>query len=158
MFQEGATMSSIAVHHNAWVLIGDGRRALFFVNQGDAELLDLRVIETRIDKNPATRDQGSDAPGRNFASKGGVRSALDNTDWHEVEEERFARHMAQKINQEAESGALPEIVIIAPPRTLGEIRKELSIKAQSKISGEIAKDLTRHPVSDIEKSLAIKAS
>ena len=66
--------------------------------------------------------------------------------------------MAQKINQEAESGALPEIVIIAPPRTLGEIRKELSIKAQSKISGEIAKDLTRHPVSDIEKSLAIKAS
>ena len=78
-------MSSIAVHHNAWVLIGDGRRALFFVNQGDAELLDLRVIETRIDKNPATRDQGSEAPGRNFASKGGVRSALDNTDWHEVE-------------------------------------------------------------------------
>ena len=47
---------------------------------------------------------------------------LDNTDWHEVEEERFARQMAQKINQEAESGALPEIVIIAPPRTLGEIR------------------------------------
>jgi len=90
--------------------------------------------------------------------KAGVRSARDNNDWHEVEEERFARHMAQKINQEAESGALPEIVIIAPPRTLGETRKELSIKAQSKISGEIAKDLTRHPVSDIEKSLAIKAS
>ena len=96
-------MSSIAIHHNAWVLIGDGCRALFFVNHGDAELLDLRVIETRIDQNPATRDQGSDAPGRNFSSKGGVRSALDNMDWHEVEEECFANHMAQKINQETES-------------------------------------------------------
>ncbi|MFM8860387.1 MAG: host attachment protein, partial [Methylocystis sp.] len=88
----------------------------------------------------------------------GVRSALDNTDWHEVEEEHFANHMAQKINQEAVSGALPEIVIIAPPLTLGEIRKKLSIKAQSKISGEIAKDLTRHSIGDIEKSLMIKLS
>ncbi len=63
-------MSAIAVHNGAWVLVGDGRRALFFENHGDAELLDLRVIETRIDDNPATRDQGSDAPGRAFASAG----------------------------------------------------------------------------------------
>ena len=39
----------------------------------------------------------------------------------------------------------------------GRVKIE-KLKAQSKISGEIAKDLTRHPVSDIEKSLAIKAS
>lgn len=69
---------------------------LIFVNQGDAELLNLRVIEIRIDKNPATRDQDSDAPGRSFASRDGVPSALNNTDWHAVEEERFARHMVQK--------------------------------------------------------------
>jgi len=147
-------MSSIAVNNGAWVLVGDGRRALFFSNHGDATLLDLRVIETRIDENPATREQGSDAPGRAFASRGGVRSAVDNADWHEIEEERFARAMADRINKAAESGEMTEIVIVAPPRTLGEIRKDLSVKARGRVVGELDKDLTRHPLPEIEKALA----
>ena len=56
-------MFSIAVHDNAWVLISDGRRTIFFVNQGEAKLFDRHVIETRIDKKPATRHQGFDASG-----------------------------------------------------------------------------------------------
>jgi len=146
-------MSGFSVGNGAWVLVGDGRRALFFQNHGDADLLDLRVVETRIDENPATREQGSDKPGRSFASKGGVRSAVDDADWHELEEERFARAMADRINQAAESGELSAIAIVAPPKSLGEIRKELSVKAQGKVIGELAKDLTRHPLKDIEKAL-----
>ncbi|HEY8212758.1 MAG TPA: host attachment family protein [Methylocystis sp.] len=146
-------MGGFSVGNGAWVLVGDGRRALFFQNHGDAELLDLRVVETRIDENPATREQGSDKPGRSFASKGGVRSAVDDADWHELEEERFARAMADRINQAAESGELSAIAIVAPPKSLGEIRKELSVKAQGKVIGELAKDLTRHPLKDIEKAL-----
>lgn len=146
-------MSEFSVGNGAWVLVGDGRRALFFQNHGDAELLDLRVIETRIDENPSTREQGTDKPGRSFASKGGVRSAVEDADWHELEEERFARAMADRINQAAESGELSAIAIVAPPRALGEIRKELSVKAQGKVVGELAKDLTRHPLKDIEKAL-----
>jgi protein required for attachment to host cells len=146
-------MSEFSVGNGAWVLVGDGRRALFFQNHGDAELLDLRIVETRIDENPATRDQGSDKPGRSFASKGGARSAVEDADWHEMEEERFARAMADRINQAAESGELNAIAIVAPPKALGEIRKELSVKAQSKVVGELAKDLTRHPLKDIEKAL-----
>ncbi len=151
-------MGAIAVHNGAWVLIGDGRRALFFSNHGDAEILDLRVIETRIDQNPATRDQGSDAPGRAFAAAGAhARSSVGNVDWHELEEERFARAMAERINAAAESGEMKEIVIVAPPKTLGEIRKDLSVKAQGKVAGELHKDLTKHPLPEIEKALALKA-
>ncbi|GDX38520.1 hypothetical protein LBMAG20_07350 [Methylocystaceae bacterium] len=43
-------MFSIAVHDNAWALISDGRRTIFFVNQSDAELFDRQIIETRIGK------------------------------------------------------------------------------------------------------------
>jgi protein required for attachment to host cells len=150
-------MSAIAVHNGAWVLIGDGRRALFFSNHGDAEILDLRVVETRIDENPATRDQGSDAPGRAYAGAGAhARSSVGETDWHELEEERFARAMAERINAAAERGELKEIVIVAPPKTLGEIRKDLSVKAQSKVAGELHKDLTKHPLAEIEKALALR--
>lgn len=146
---------TVAVHNGAWVLIGDGRRALFFVNHGDATLPDLRVLETRIDENPPTREQGSDRPGRAFSGKGGIRSAVEDADWHEIEETRFARAMADRINAAAESGDFSEIVIVAPPRTLGEIRKDLSKKAQEKVIGELHKDLTRHPLPAIEKALAL---
>ena len=146
-------MSEFSVGNGAWVLVGDGRRALFFQNHGDAELLDLRVVETRVDDNPPTHEQGTDRPGRSFTSFSPGRSAVQNTDWHELEEERFARAMADRINQAAESGELNAIAIIAPPKALGEIRKELSVKAQSKVVGELAKDLTRHPLKDIEKAL-----
>ena len=147
-------MTNFAVHDGAWVLVGDGRRAPFLYNHGDADLLDLRVIDARVDENPATREQGSDAPGRSFASRGGVRSAVDNTDWHELQEERFARSIADRINKAAESGEMKEIVIVAPPRVLGELRKELSHKAGAKVVGELDKDLTRHPLPEIEKALA----
>ncbi|PWB91968.1 host attachment protein [Methylocystis sp. MitZ-2018] len=146
-------MSEFSVGNGAWVLVGDGRRALFFQNHGDAELLDLRVVETRVDDNPPTHEQGTDRPGRSFTSFSPGRSAMQNTDWHELEEERFARAMADRINQAAESGELDAIAIVAPPKALGEIRKELSVKAQSKVVGELAKDLTRHPLKDIEKAL-----
>jgi protein required for attachment to host cells len=147
-------MTKLALHNGAWVLVGDGRHALFFINHGDAEIPDLRVLETRVENNPPTRDQGSDAPGRAFSSAGAhARSAMDNVDWHEVEEERFARAMAERVNSAAESGEFKEIIIVAPPRTLGEIRKELSVKAQGLVVGDLAKDLTRHPLKDIEKAL-----
>jgi protein required for attachment to host cells len=146
-------MNNVVVHNGAWVLVGDGRKALFFINKGSRDLLDLRVVETRIDENPATRDQGTDRPGRAFASVGGARSAVGDTDWHEVEEERFARAIAERINAGAEANEFSEIVIVAPPKTLGEIRKDLSKKAQSKVAGELGKDLTRHPLADIEKAL-----
>jgi protein required for attachment to host cells len=146
-------MNNVVVHNGAWVLVGDGRKALFFINKGSRDLLDLRVVETRIDENPATRDQGTDRPGRAFASVGGARSAVGDTDWHEVEEERFARAIAERINAGAEANEFSEIVIVAPPKTLGEIRKDLSKKAQGKVAGELAKDLTRHPLADIEKAL-----
>ncbi len=149
-------MTGIALHNRAWVLVGDGRRALFFVNHGDADLLDLRVIDTRIDENPSTHEQGTDRPGRSFASRGGVRSAVEDTDWHQLEEDRFARKMADKINAAAESGALKEIIIVVPPHTLGEIRKNLSAKAHAVVVGELAKDLTRHPLPEIEKALSRK--
>ena len=63
-------MSNIAVHNGAWVLVGDGRRALFLYNHGDPDLLDLRVIDARVDENPSAHEQGTDAPGR-YASRGG---------------------------------------------------------------------------------------
>jgi len=147
-------MSHIVVHNGAWVLVGDGRHALFLYNHGDPDLLDLRVIEVRVEENPASREQGTDAPGRLFSSRNGMRSAVEPTDWHELEKEHFAREIAARINRAAASGEMHEIVIIAPPRVLGELRKELSPQATARVKGELDRDLAHHPLREIEKALA----
>jgi protein required for attachment to host cells len=147
-------MANFAVNNGAWALVADGRRALFLCNHGDADLIDLRVLSARVETNPATREWGSDRPGRAFSSVGARRGAVEETDWHELEEERFVRAIAETLNAAAESGELTELVIVAPPKALGELRKELSEKARSRIVGELDKDLTRHPLPDIEKALA----
>lgn len=143
----------VFVHNNAWVLIGDGRKALFLSNHGDPDLLDLRTVSVRLDDNPPTREQGTDAPGRAHASVGTARSAVEPTDWHEIEAHRFAASIASEINEAVRVGKCKEIVLVAPPKVLGDLRQKLSHEAAKRLKGEVAKDLTHHPIDQIEAIL-----
>ena len=49
---------------------------------------------------------------------------------------------------------LSDLVIIAAPRTLGELRKSYHKKLSEVLRGEISKDLTGHALHDIEKAIA----
>ena len=46
-----------------------------------------------------------------------------------------------------------QLVIIAPPKTLGELRKHYHKEVESRLAGELAKDLTGHSIADIEAAL-----
>lgn len=147
-------MTTLKVHYGAWVLIGDGKRALLLHNAGDAELLNLRRIEVREHADPPTREQGSDAPGRSVSPGTGTRfGSIGETDWQQMEEDRFAATIAGELNRAAHDAAFKELIIVAPPKTLAEIRRDLSTEAQRKVKAEIPKDLTHHPIPEIEKLL-----
>ena len=45
------------------------------------------------------------------------------------------------------------LFVIAPPGTLGELRKNYHKEVEARVKGEIHKDLTGHTVPDIEKAL-----
>jgi protein required for attachment to host cells len=150
--KEGA-MNRVRIHNKAWVLVGDGRKALMLHNEGDADLLDLRRTNVRVDDNPATHEQGTDAPGRVYGASGGARSSVEPTDWHEIEAHRFATSMADEINEAVRTGACKEIILVAPPKVLGELRQKLNGEAQKHVKGEIAKDLTHHRIGEIEQIL-----
>jgi protein required for attachment to host cells len=146
-------MMRVRIHNNAWVLVGDGRKALFLRNDGDADLLDLRRISVRLDDNPLTHEQGADAPGRAVQSVGSARSSVETTDWHELEMHRFAASVAGEIDEAVRAGVCKEIVLVAPPKVLGDLRQQLSGEAQKRVKGEVAKDLTHHRIGQIEEIL-----
>jgi protein required for attachment to host cells len=144
--------AKIRIPHGGMVLVSDGRKALFLKNQGDDLYPNLQVEQVlQAPDNPQTQQQGTDRPGR--ASMLGRRSAVDQTDWHDIAERKFAGEVAEVVNAACAAGAAKAIVIAAPPRTLAELRSRLSEAAQRRIVAEVNKDLTKHPVYEIEQHL-----
>ena len=139
--------------NNALVLVADGRKILFLRNQGNANKMDLRVEAHYKQDNPVNHDQGSAAPGRSFASVGRRRSALEETDYHQIAEDRFAAEAADLLRKRALDGDFETLLVVAPPRTLGELRKHYHKEVANRIVDEIEKDLTGHTLDEIETLL-----
>jgi protein required for attachment to host cells len=140
--------------HDALVFIGDGRKALFLRNAGDEKALDLRPERVFAEDNPLTHEQGTDKPGRSFArSRGNRRGAVEQTDWHHLEEQRFAERVAAALEGVVRQRAVPAILVAAPPKTLAELRRTFHADVKAKIVAEIDKDLTNEPVGEIEAHL-----
>jgi protein required for attachment to host cells len=142
------------VPHRSFVVVADGKKMLFFRNEGDSEYPKLEMERKREQENPADRDQKTDGPGRTFDASGGAgRSAYEETDFHQLEEDRFAAETAELLKKRALRNDFDSLIIVAPPKTLGELRKHYHKEVEKRLAGEIAKDLTGHPVSEIEKIL-----
>ncbi|MDP2619725.1 MAG: host attachment family protein [Hyphomicrobiales bacterium] len=140
--------------HGTWVVVADGKKVLFLHNQGDEDILDLRVRGERVQDNPATREQGEQRPGRAFATSGSGRSAMGQTDWHQIAEDKFATEVARDINEAAMAKAFEHLIVVAPPKVLAELRTHLRKQARDCLVAEIAKDLTNHPIEEMQKILA----
>jgi len=147
-------MTKLKIPHDAFIFIGDGRKALFLRNAGDEKYLDLRTERVFVDDNPPTHEQGTDRPGRAFKRAGTNRSGeVATTDWHDLEEHRFVGHVAAALEKLVRERNTTALVVVAPPRTLADLRHAFHADVKSRIIAEVGKDLTKHPVGEIEKHL-----
>ncbi len=158
-------MGTLHIENGGWVVVCDGRKALFTVNTGDAEYLNLKVIEETESPSPATHEQGSDRPGRTMQSmgsaggngnRGGPRSSYEQTDWHDQAERDFLRSVAERINVAIRDGDTKHLVLAAPPRALGVLKPLLSPASTAALRGALDKDYVHMPVYEIEKRLSAK--
>jgi protein required for attachment to host cells len=140
------------VPRNSYVLVADGRKRLFFRNEGDADAPALTVVEALEADNPPTREQVTDAPGRASSPVNGGGS-LAGADAHRIEEERFAAETAELLRKRTLAGENEDLIIVAPPKTLGELRKHFHKEVEKRIVREVGKDLTGSPVKAIEQLL-----
>jgi len=142
------------VRRGDWVIVCDGKKALVFENVGDTKILNLKTREVHEQPDPKTSEQGTDAPGRSINSIDSRRSAMEQTDWHEQEEERFLQRLASHLDAEVNAGNARSVIMVAPPRALGVLRQAYSQSLRNVLRAEIDKDFVRMPVGEIEKRLA----
>jgi protein required for attachment to host cells len=147
-------MSKLRIPQGGFVFVGDGRKALFLRNAGDEKFPNLKVERVLTQENPASHEQGADRPTTAFARAGTNRRAgVEATDWHDLEEHKFARDVASALESVVRKNGAQALVIVAPARTLADLRKAFHNDVKKLIIAEIDKDLTKHPIYEIEKHL-----
>lgn len=137
------------IPHDTHVLVMDGAKMLLFMNSGSEAEPALETIEHNEEDHAATREQGTAEPGSTFQSVGAKRSSYEQTDFHQIDEDRFAVDAAEMLNSMVLQHKMDRLIIVAAPRTLGELRKHLHGEVEKRVLGEISKDLTGHPTDDI---------
>jgi protein required for attachment to host cells len=114
----------------ALVAVADGARFVLFCNTGDETNPALSHVDTaKVD------DDNRGSGGRHPSSSG-------NHDDRQQEEDGFAAGVADILNNLALAGKIDYIIVIAAPKTLGELRKRYHKVLSGHIIGEIAKELT----------------
>lgn len=128
--------------NNAVVAVVDGRSLQLFRSSGHEphiNLLDLPTPDLGVGK---------------AGSGSRHRSSAANPDDRRQSEDDFAAAVADYLNREALGDRIGQLLIIADPRTLGELRKHFHDTLTAKLIGQLAKDLVGRPPEAIKAAIA----
>jgi protein required for attachment to host cells len=121
------------------VAVADGETLSLFRNGGHEGGVALKALET-----PAL-DAGN--VGKSH------RSSEAEPDDKTQSEDGYAAASAAWLNKQVLEGKIGPLMVIAAPRTLGELRKHYHKQLEAVLVGELAKDLVGRPVAEIEAAV-----
>jgi len=132
-----------------WIAVLDAAQARFFVlrKTDDGQIFEKAASALNADLPRRARDEGSDKPGRSFSSAGGgVRHAIEpRSNPRKLEKHNFACQVAAALDVALRERRYTQLVLVAPPRSLGELREVLSERVLKAITQEVPKSLTNLP-------------
>ncbi|HTP82696.1 MAG TPA: host attachment protein [Alphaproteobacteria bacterium] len=144
----------MAKTRRTWVMIADAACARFFMTEGH----DILPVDGAVLENPAahghSRDLVSDRPGRTIESVGGAHHAQEpRTDPHRAAKADFAKRVADYVETNAAANKFDDLVMVAPPQMLGDLRGALGRQASARLAGTAAKDLMKIPAAEMKAHL-----
>lgn len=139
--------------NNALVLVADGTKLLFLRNHGDENQIDLRAEAHDEREDRKDREIKADAPGTTKQSAGYGRSTYEEPDFQQQEEDRWIKDAADDLKARALRNDFDALAIVAPPKALGILRKELHKEVEKRIVCTVNKEMSGRPIPDIEALL-----
>ena len=130
------------IPQHATVAVLDGQKLSLFHNTGD-------------EANPSLT--AAPVPDINTDNKsGGVGhpSSSANPADSQQDEDGFTAGVAAALNKQAVEGKIKDLIVVAAPRALGELRKHYHPKLKDILAGELSKELTGHTSEEIHKAIA----
>jgi protein required for attachment to host cells len=138
-----------------WILVADGTRGRILLHAGPGSgLVPATGRGEYAGDNRPTRKIGSDRPGRTIESADGSRHAYaPRVDWHEFAKHEFAAKMASILNRRHARKEFDELILVAPAKTLGDLRAALDKPTLASVRHELVKDLVNVRNHDLAKYL-----
>ncbi|RWG22943.1 MAG: host cell attachment protein [Mesorhizobium sp.] len=130
------------LNNNTLVAVTDGERLRLFHSKGHEPHIDLIEIEDAVLKVARA------------GSGGRHRSSTANPDESRLHEDDFAGSVAAYLNRQALEELYEHILVIADPRTLGEMRRHYQPSLNTKLVREIGKDFVKHSVESIKDAVS----
>jgi protein required for attachment to host cells len=131
---------SMLIPNGTMIAVADGEKLNLFRNAGDEAA--LKLVE--VPHGHVDAEQGTSA---------GRQASSANPDHGQAGEDQFSAGVVQQLNNQALGGKIKNLVIIAAPRALGEMRQHYHKALSAILLAEIAKDLTGHSMADVEKAI-----
>ena len=128
---------------NIWFVLADGAKARILQRKSsDPRHFEVVADEESTEAQLHGHDLVADQAGRSYESATPLRHAIEGkTDPHEAAKLRFETQIAELINRAAAQGLFDTLVLVAPPRVLGDMRQALSAQARERLILEEGKDL-----------------
>lgn len=129
--------------HKAHVAIVDGENFTVMRNAG-------QPFEPKLESA-----QRPDLAATNFSA--GVRNQDDvgqRSGASDLAELAHGAAAAEWLNARAIAGEIDEVLVIADPKTLGEMRRHYHSELEKRLVGEIGKTMTGEPTRNIEQAIA----
>ena len=129
--------------HKAHIALVDGERFVLLRNDG-------QPFEPSLSKvaEPSLEPTNYSAGVRHQDKGGQIGGSTD------LEELAHGAAVSEYLNAKAKAGAFDDLIVIADPKTLGEMRRHYHVELQNRLVGELDKALTGEPLDRIEKAIA----
>jgi protein required for attachment to host cells len=143
-------------HKRTLIVVADGARARFFEPRHDTHTLvpagkaDMVAPESRL----TNQEIVSDRPGRGFGSAdvSPRRHAFEpRQDPHKLEKHNFTAELAHALQDLC--AQYDRLIVVAPPRSLGELDSLLTPQVRKMVSHQVPKNLTSASPPDLWRAL-----
>lgn len=126
------------------IVVADGFRARFFDNQGIGRGIRPSDPAELSTPHPPSHEIASDRPGATHDRTGeALHAYAPRTDPKGQEKLKFVAQLGKLLTDQAGRGTYDRLVLVADPKTLGQLRDELGKAATGRIHAELNKDLTQ---------------
>lgn len=137
-----------------WILIADGAHARLFANRGPGK--GIEAVEGGVINGDHRPDSElvRDRLSRTFESVGDTRHAIaPKTDPHRELKRDFAGQLADLLDRRLAEKAYDRLILVAPPKALGDLRAALSEQVKPHVYAELDKDLVKTPTAELPQHL-----
>lgn len=134
-----------------WVVVADGAKARIFRVARAERRFELVSEMSSADARRKSSELMTDRQGRATDASGvGQRSAMDApTDPQRHEKERFARQLAEALEEALNARRFEKLLLVAAPQALGDLRATLDSRVRDRVEEEIDKDLTQESPAEL---------